>query len=714
MKREKANKNININQKIVKTSESGKNNISKPTISKKIVLFWIVAITVLTPIAYYPAFNAELTTWDDDRYIETNPYLKDLSAENIKTLFSTETYYMGNYHPLVMISLSIDYAIAGDDGKEGFNPFIFHFVNILLHIFVSILVFYFVLLLFKNVNIAGIAAALFAVHTLHVESVAWVSERKDVLYALFFVASLIFYVKYTDSEKKYFYLISLLLFILSLFSKGQAVSLSVTLFAVDFLRNRKLLSTKVIIEKIPFLILAIVFGLIAVKAQSQSEALGDEDAYNFIQRILIGSFAFSTYILKLILPVNLSAINPYPDILHKTIPAYFSIFLIPTGLVIYLFFKNIKKNKETAFSIAFFIINIILLLQFIPVGSAIYADRYAYIPSIGFFIILALVIVKIGESRSNVKKTLFYASMFYIGILTLLTFNRTKVWNNSFSLWQNTVEESPKAVVAWNNLGNYYENEAKRLAENKEFQESIPIRKKAIECFTNAITTKPDYSSAFYNRGVSYYEYYQISKDSSSIFQSIKDFSNAVLYNKLFDDAYHYRANCKSEIQRFDEAIMDFDIAISIDQKKALFYVNRGICLGKMGKLDKSIEDFNTAEKLEPLNESIYSNRGLAKAFSGKYQEAILDYNRAIELKPDFLTAYYNRAFSEQKLGNFKNAIKDLTFVLQKDSKFTDAYNIRAYCYEILKMKDEACADYSESAKQGNAFAKEKIKIYCK
>lgn len=673
----------------------------------------ILIITLVTALAYINAFDNELTSWDDNFYVEENPYIRDLSPDKIKELFTTDTYYMGNYHPLAMISLSIDYMIAGEKGNSEINPFIFHFTNIFIHILVSISVFFLTKLLFKNISIAFITALLFGVHTFHVESVAWVSERKDVLYALFFVLSLISYVKYIDQKKIAFYILALFLFVLSLFSKGQAVSLSITLIAVDFLRNRNLLNIKVIAEKLSFIALSIFFGLIAVSAQEQSEAIIPTEAYSFFQRIIIASFAFTTYILKLILPIDLSAINPYPDIIHKTLPAYYALYLIPALTILFLFFYFLKKNRKIAFLISFFIINIFLLLQFIPVGSAIYADRYVYIPSIAFFILIAMLFEQWKQKFPKLKKTAFLILVAYTVLLVVLTIERTQVWQNSYTLWTDTVAKAPKSVVAWNNLGSYYEKEAKKSSDKFDNIKAEKLRENAIECFSTAVKFKPDYFSAFFNRGVSFYESAKIDADTMRFIGALKDFDSAIKFKQNFAESYHYRANAKAELQRYESALMDFDIAISLEAGKALYYVNRGIVKGKMNNLEEAVKDFDFAEKIDNSTETIYSNRGLAKAKLGKFEEAILDYNKAINIKNDFLTAYYNRAISLENLNKFDEAIRDLDYVIKNNPKFTDAYNIRAYCYEKKGDISRACDDYGESARQGNSFAAQKVKILC-
>ena len=169
MKRERKNKNTETQPD--KTRQKTK-NVTEKFISRKTKIIWLVIISLLTLVSYYPSLDNEITSWDDEFYLNTNPYLKDLSFENIKTLFDFDTYYMGNYHPLAMVSLSVDYAIGGEDANGNIKPFMFHFTNILLHLLISLSVFWFVYALLKKFNLAVLAALLFGVHSLHVESVA--------------------------------------------------------------------------------------------------------------------------------------------------------------------------------------------------------------------------------------------------------------------------------------------------------------------------------------------------------------------------------------------------------------------------------------------------------------------------------------------------------------------------------------------------------------
>lgn len=717
MKRERK---IKTAKKEISKKDSLQNKTESVFASKRNILFAILIISIVSLISYYPTFNNEITSWDDEYYVNTNPYLKSLSAENIKTLFNTETSFMGNYHPLSMISLSIDYAIGGEDENGNINPFMFHLTNFILHVLISILVFFFTHLLLKNFRIALITAILFAVHTLHVESVAWISERKDVLYAFFFLASLVSYVKYIDSKRYFWYAFALVLFLLSLFSKGQAVSLAVTIFAIDWFKNRKF-NIKLILEKIPFLALAIFFGLIAINAQKESDALIDEQGYDFIQRIGIASFAFMQYVFKLFLPINLSAIYPYPDIIHQTIPTYFYLMILPVLLIVSTFIWAIFKKKNIlAFGIAFFVINIFLLLQFIPVGSATHADRYAYIPSIGFFILISALIINFIKQKPKTKNIIYGLTGIYIAVLMILSIQRCYVWENSETLWTDTTKKSPNSVIAWNNLGSFNDKQAKKALTELRNKDAAIFRKKAIKQFSKAIKGKPDYRNAYYNRGVSELELGKMNHDTVLFKDAINDFDNALAQDGQFADAYHNRANCKAELWQLDGAIKDFNLAIDIklmqkDYKELNnYYSNRGVTKGKKGDLDGAISDFKKAIEISPNSASVYSNMGRAYMLKGDLENAIKYLSHGIELDPKSYSAYLNRAVAKQKNNDFEGAISDFTKVIEINPNFADAYFSRGNILILLNRAPEACADLKAAQKLGNPNAASLIKVYCK
>src|SRR5260221_6180005 len=332
---------------------------------------WIAPfILLLTFLAYIPALRAGFVNWDDGDYIVDNLIVKDFA--NLKSILSTPV--QGNYHPLTMLSIAINYQVSG------LNAWSYHLFNLVFHLINCFLVYRLVMLLSnRNIIIAFTTAILFGVHLMHVESVAWVSERKDVLYSLFFLAGLISYTKYADTGIRKQYLLTILFLVLSLLSKPAAVIFPVALFCIDLLRKRKL-NVRLFAEKIPFFILALITGILTVIGQKAIGARG-ERFYNFGigTKILFWFYGIMMYFFKMIAPLNLSAFYAFPainrqlDIEYYLSPLFFAMLAA-------IFFFSLKKNRVIAFGILFYLVNLLLVMQVVIVGRAIITDRYNYHP----------------------------------------------------------------------------------------------------------------------------------------------------------------------------------------------------------------------------------------------------------------------------------------------------------------------------------------------
>ena len=680
----------------------------------KIPINWLLLILALliTFFTYLPSLKNEFTTWDDNSYVINNPLVKQLNKNSIKEIFASENlkyrYWMGNYHPLTILSLAINYNTLQKNDKP--VAWVFIFTNILLHIINTFLVFLLILNLSQKNWLAFVVALLFGIHTLHVESVSWISERKDVLYTMFYLWALLLYIRYVKKQKLHLYFLSIIVFLLSLLSKGQAVSLSLTIILIDIFYRRKLLSYTVIIEKIPFFTLSLIFGLIAIEAQKYSSALQIDQVYELYKRIGIASYGFAMYILKMILPIHLSAIYPYPDILNKTIPFYYYLFLIFDLFILFITYKWYKKGHYlAAFGIAFFVFNIIFLLQLIPVGSAIYADRYSYIPSIGFFLTIAYFWNKLFENKKQLAILLL--SVFSITLI-ILTINREKVWRNSLSLWTDTTQKSPKAVVGWNNLGSIKAQIAKdSIKVNTNL--SIDLYKQAVKDFSKAIEKKPDYANAFYNRGNAFFELARLTNDTSLITKALEDINKAIAIKVDFIDAFIQRGLIYDYINDLENAYINYKRVLMLSPNNTKALINLGIYFGKKELLDSAITYFNKAEKINPKLAEIYINRGLAYNLKKEYDKALTDLSIAIKLNPDRPAAYYNRAITYKNLKKYNKAIEDIDKAIELMPENSEFYYTKAIILEKLGKKTEACVYYQKSAKLNYMPAIKQFNLKC-
>ncbi len=692
-----------------------------PTYNIKNSLLAILIILSISFAAYFPSLNNDFTNWDDTSYASEYYQHEKEGWDGIKDEFTH--FWMGNYHPLAMLSLKIDFNLSekrkptNPDNKRDYEPkpFLFILHNLILHLFNTVFVFIFTLLLirlyeqkYRNQKppyffiMAIITGLLFGVHAIHVESVAWVSERKDVLYTFFFLLSAIFYVKYLGNKNFTFLILSILSFIFSLLSKGQAVSLSITIIAIDIFLGRNWKNYKIWLEKVPFLLLSLLFGIIAIWAQKAGSAIHDIADYFFHERIIWASYGLTQYILKLSIPFDLTPLYPYP---YKSghLPLVYFLYIIPAIVFLYTFYLAIKKNRLIAFSIAFYLINIFLLLQLLPVGSAVMADRYAYIPSIGYFIFISA-LVPLAIEKKYIKIPLAIIIALMVGYNSFFTYKQTDVWQNSLSLWNHTIELEPKAVVAWNNRGST--------------KEKFKLHADAIKDFDEAISLKPDYAHAYYNRGTARKNLGDMTLNPDQkmkIFRdALDDYNKAIILIPDFDKAFHNRGIIYDNLGQFDLAMKDFEKALEIAPNNFEIFINRGVVYGKMNLLDKAIDDFNRAIKLNPRNSSAYSNRGLANNIAGNTEAALADYNKAIELEPGFATAYSNRGLIYKNNKNYEKAVDDFTKSIERNPNFADAYFHRAAAYVAMNNFSAACKDFKTAQKLGYQDAALMIEKYCK
>jgi protein O-mannosyl-transferase len=583
----------------------------------------LTIILILSFIIYLPVLQNSFV-WDDDFYIKNNPLIYSI---NLNEFFTQ--YVMGNYHPVTMLTLAIEYQFFG------LNATGYHAVNLLLHLLNVLLVFYTVFLLSNKIGVALVASLLFGIHPMHVESIAWAVELKDLLYTFFFLLSYFFYLKYLIDPQKKNYTLSLLLFLVSLLSKAMAASLPIVLILTDYFKGRKI-NGKIFLEKIPFFLLSITFGIVAILAQQSSGATDIID-FAFPQRILFACYGFISYLVKLIFPLQLSAFYPYPVNGGENIPIYLYVYLILFISLVVSVIYSLRFTKKIFFCLAFFTATVFLVLQLLPVGKTIMADRYSYISSIGIFYLA-------GEGfhllwSKKLKSTAIILLSIFIVFFSVKTYARCGVWENDLTLWTDVISHYKSIEEAYYNRGNY-------LIEKNKYDE-------AIRDFNKAIEVKPDYAEAYNNRG-------NLFSNANSNDAAMNDFNQAIELSPAYVDAYINRGNLFMKENRNDEAIRDFNKAIELKPDDAQAYNNRGYLYQTEKRNDLAIDDYNKAITLRPDFAEAYYNKGNLLFEEKAYEEAISVFTKAIALKADYAKAYYNRGVVEYYSGRNDAACKDL------------------------------------------------------
>lgn len=481
-------------------------------------IFFIALVFICTYFSFYPSLNNGFTNWDDSLYVVDNPAVKDLSLKGLSNIFTT--FHRGLYKPLVILSFALEYHFFKLD------PVVYHKTNLILHLINCVLVFIFIYMLCANSWVAFISALLFGIHPLHVESVAWISERKDMLYALFFISSLISYLNFLMGKGMKYYYFSLILFIASLFSKPMGITLPFITFICDYSFGIKV-DKKNLLQKIPFFIIVFVFSLVTFNSARGYVHL--ESDFNVLDNILIACYGVVFYIVKLFMPFNLSALYPYPLKEGNYLPVVFLLSPLVVIYVLWRVFKTRKYTKDVIFATAFFLLAVLPVLQLVPSGPAVAADRYTYISSIGLFYVVGSAVFWLYSKKikNNFSRTIVSVFMvFIIAGLMFLTQQRCKVWHDSITLWSDVIAQFPDARLAYQGRGAGYAVYGYFDKAILDFKRAVSLDpgysgiyddmgnayankgdfELAFSSYSKALQLDPRNGKAYYNRAVAYFE----------------------------------------------------------------------------------------------------------------------------------------------------------------------------------------------------------------
>lgn len=584
----------------------------------------IGALIITLFVAFSGGFDNQFVDWDDHVYIE-NDYLVTEPKGHFGEAFKSHVAL--NYHPLTIVSMMINSSVSGAD-----NPKAFIVTNFIIHLLNTLMVFWLLMLLTKRRLMASFfAALLFAIHPMRVESVTWISERKDVLYGFFFIAGCISYLYYLDAGKKNKYLIiSLILFVLSCLSKAQAVVLPIVFFLFDYWRDRKI-DTKAIVEKVPFLVFSLLFGLIATNIQSGGDfhgtihIIGEQRSalslkvFTMMDRIQYAGYGFVMYFYHLFVPINLCTFYPYEaDGVNKLYSTGIVFSLIIVGLTIF----SARKSKLFLFGIGFFAVTVALVLQFISVGAAIMADRYTYIPYIGLFFVLAMLLDQLAEKNQSLKQVVWVGAFAFAGFCLFQTRKQVETWQNTGTLFGQIIKLFPNDYRAYYTYGKYVGEKEGKL------EESIEANKKAIE-----LGYKDD-AGPWENLGTAY----GIKGDTP---KALEYFSEAIKRGASSGETYMNRGMAYFNLNQPAKAIPDFEKSLTMKNDKIV--MSRGLLATSYlasGNATKALENFNQVIEKDGSQDPVhFYNRGLAKQTLGDRAGAIADFQKTLTLQPNYEAA---------------------------------------------------------------------------
>jgi len=613
--------------------------------SKKQELIICVVLAMATLAVFWQLHEYNFTNYDDPVYVTGNSFIRSgITPDALKWAFGTKYYNL--WHPLVWLSFMIDYQFYGM--KAGG----YHLTNILIHMLSALMLFWLFRRMTGEIWKSAFVAAFFALHPLHVESVAWIAERKDVLSAFFWMLTLTAYVYYAEKPDIKKYLLVLASFLCALMSKPMVVTLPVVMILLDYwplsrfqpkvMANipdmpkqdpskkgkRKSKSQKEnaevktapavrqalpeskvwgiipvwqIKEKAPFFLLSAVIILVNLYTSDKKVY----EHFSLGARLANAPVAFVTYLEKSFLPHDLAILYPFSAQIPAWQVAGSVLLIIAVTAAIIAAVKRLPYLFVGWFWFAATILPVIGILQISTSAPFSMADRYHYLTSIGIAVMAAWGIPALLPREQIYKKILFAAAAVFLLVLAVLTWQQCHYWKNSKELWSHALNVTKNNYVAHNNLGPSLFNEGKT--------------EEALEHFRKAIELKPDYSFAYNNRG-----------------------------------------NMYAEMGRYEEAVRDYDQAVKLTPDDATAYNNRGTIYSDTGRYGQAIEDFTEAIRLKPGYPDAYYNRGNAFGKSGRFQQALDDFSTAIRLKENYADAYVNRGITYFMMNNEELGCSDL------------------------------------------------------
>ncbi len=579
--------------------------------TRKFICIIVIFLTLATFIAFGRTLGNDFINLDDDLYITENNHIQSgINPENIKWAFTAVV--AGNWHPLTLLSHTMAWRFFGP------NAFGHHLINLLLHVGTVLFLFFFLYRTTKSLWSSAFAAAFFALHPLRVESIAWVSERKDVLFMFFGLASLYAYALYVESLKLSKYLLCLMLFALGLMSKPMLMTLPFVLFLLDYWplgRWQKALTAnapvkscihpifRILLEKAPFIALTIASVISTLwLGYHKGYIFTSMEKLPFLLRVQNAAISYIAHLEKTFWPVNLAMFYDYGyNALFLKSFTSFLILIALTIAVIYAF----KRLPFLLVGWFWYLGTLLPVIGLFHVNTLSRADRYTYLPSIGIAIILAWGIPTLFHRADVRRKILFPAGIFVLVILTFLTWKQCGYWKNSIAIWSHTLQVKKDSHIAYSNL-------ASSLVEKGKMEE-------AIDNYNKSILLVPNDADTYCFRGITY-----------------------------------------AKIGKYQQAIDDYAQAIRLKPRNADLYITRGNAYYEISKYQQAIDDFDKAIRLKPDYAEAYNNKGLAYGKLGQYQQAVNNFSEAIRQKPDYTDAFNNRGFAYLLLENKELGCSDI------------------------------------------------------
>ena len=608
---------------------------------------WLSAIllVVITVLAYQPAWHGK-PVWDDE------PHIARSELHSLSGLARTwiEPGATQQYYPLVYSVFWVEHRLWGDSTLG------YHLVNILLHAVSALLLVK--ILLQLGVPGAWLAAAIFALHPVQVESVAWIAELKNTLSGVFYLSSALAYLGFDRTRNRRFYAAALGLFVLGLFSKTVIATLPAALLLVLWWKRGRLSWKQAVYPLAPFFVVGLAAGLFTAWVERKFIIGGEGVGYNFsaVDRCLIAGRALWFYAWKLIYPGNLAFIYPRWEIS----PWIWWQWLFPVAavLVVAVVWLMTRPRRGLLTGLLFYAGTLFPTLGFFnvyPFRYSFVADHFQYLASVGVItLVSAGVALLLGRWRIWGRTAGHLLCLAILGMLTSLTWQQSRMYTDMETLWQTTIAKNPVCWMAYNNLGIV-------LAEKGQTDE-------AIKHYQEAMRLRPDDAEAHYNLGI-------VLTERGQIGGAISQYQEALRLKPGYAEAHYNLGVALGRKGQTDEAIRQYQEAIRLKPQHAEAHNNLGIVFTAKGQIDDAISQFQEVIRLKPKHPEAHNNLGVALGMKGQIAEAISQYQEAIRLKPGYAEAHNNLGVALSRNGQIDEAIVQYQEALRLRPDDSDARN---------------------------------------
>lgn len=578
------------------------NNINKYSIS---IIHLIIVLLVIS--IYYQVKKHEMIIFDDDIYFENKNVKNGITFEGIRWAFSFEKKRGTYWHPLTWLSIMLGYEIYGD------NPGMHLVMNLFIHLINCTLLFILIHRLTGAVWKSAFVSFIFAAHPLNVESVAWFTQRPNLLSACFLMLTLLAYKLYTEKNGIIYYLLVLLIYILGLLAKPSIVTLPFILLLLDYwpLERLKIFHKNnlkiLILEKIPFLILSGASVFITIKSIGHFVS---NEYVSFIYRIQHATLGYIIYLFKLIWPYNLSIFYPRPMNIPIFVTLISAVVIVSITTIIFV----LRKEKYLTVGWLWFLGTLIPVMGFVQAGLVgLIADRYAYVPFIGLYTMMIWGISKLLERYKVSKSYILPVFILFVLNLTVTSWVYLQNWKNSLTIFEHAIKVNPENALAHNNLGTV-------LAEEQRYEE-------AVAKFKMALKIHPNYKKANYNIGLAL-------MNSGSHEESIKYLERYVELCPDDANAYGYIGKTFLKIKEVKKSIKYFTRALELDSRTEDAHFGLAMIYNHKGQINEAIKHYQSVIQYHPENIDAYIHLGNIYFRETRLKDAKKLYQKAIDLKP--------------------------------------------------------------------------------